>query len=205
LIVLAVTGLSLKYHDTAWGRFMIELEGGLEGRGLIHRIAAVILVAVSLYHYGYTLISRRGQELFQALLPRQGDLHRAFQGIRYNLGLMTALPDWDRFTFFQKAQYFGVIAGVISLTVTGLVLWMGPQAVALAPKWLVDLTLVIHGYEGLLIFIILLFWHFYNVHLSPGNFPMNRSWITGRISLSELKEKHPAEYRRLAGREEIRE
>ncbi|RJP73674.1 MAG: hypothetical protein C4524_14250 [Candidatus Zixiibacteriota bacterium] len=198
LITLALTGLSLRYHDTYWGRFMIELEGGLEGRGLIHRISAVVLIAVSIYHYGYTLISRRGQELFQAMLPRKGDLGKGFQSFRYDLGKTAAPPEWDRFTYFQKVQYFGVILGVISLSVTGLILWMGPQAVAIAPKWLVDLTLVIHGYEGLLIFIILLFWHLYNVHLAPGNFPMNMSWITGRITMDELKEKHPAEYRRVS-------
>jgi len=33
LLVLALTGLSLMFHDTALGRFMIRLEGGLESRG----------------------------------------------------------------------------------------------------------------------------------------------------------------------------
>ncbi|MCX8011523.1 MAG: hypothetical protein N3A61_10245, partial [Ignavibacteria bacterium] len=36
LIMLLITGLSLTFYDSWLGRFMIELEGGLKGRGRLH-------------------------------------------------------------------------------------------------------------------------------------------------------------------------
>jgi formate dehydrogenase subunit gamma len=205
LIVLLLTGLSLMFHATAWGRFMINLEGGLAQRGWIHRWAAILLMGVTLYHYLYTLLTERGHALLTAYLPQKGDANRFLQTLRFNFGMADKPPHWGKFTFFQKVQYFGVIIGVLIMIITGVVLWLGPQAIALMPKWLVDLTLVVHGSEGLLIFLILLFWHLYNVHLAPGNFPMNMSWLTGRISMEELQRRHPAEYARLLEKGELGE
>jgi cytochrome b subunit of formate dehydrogenase len=205
LIVLVLTGLSLMFHSTAWGRFMINLEGGMARRGWIHRLAAILLMGVTLYHYLYTLLTERGHTLLTAYLPQKGDGNRFIQTLRFNFGMADKPPHWGKFTFFQKVQYFGVVAGVLVMILTGVVLWLGPQAIALLPKWLVDLTLVVHGSEGLLIFLILLFWHLYNVHLAPGNFPMNMSWLTGRISVEELRRRHPAEYSRLFEKGELGE
>lgn len=197
LIVLALTGLSLMFYNTAWGRFMISLEGGLARRGLIHRWAAIVLITVTIYHRLYTLLTERGHSLLMAYLPRKGDWGKFIQTLRFNFGLDDNPPEWGRFTLFQKVQYLGVVVGVIVMIVTGIVLWLGPQAIALMPKWMVDLILVVHGSEGLLIFLILLFWHLYNVHLAPGNFPMNMSWLTGRITVEDLRNRYPAEYRRM--------
>lgn len=205
LVVLALTGLSLMFHNTFLGRLMISLEGGLTGRSLIHRWAAGLLIAVTVYHYFYTLLSKRGHSLLADYLPQKGDWSKFIQTLQFNFGMTDKPPQWGKFTFFQKVQYFGVIAGVLVMIVSGIVLWLGPQAIALMPKWLVDLTLVIHSSEGLLIFLILLFWHLYNVHLAPGNFPMNMSWLTGRITLNELRAKYPAEYVRLQEKGELGE
>ena len=38
LIMLLLTGLSLAYYDSWFGKFMISLEGGLEGRGRLHNV-----------------------------------------------------------------------------------------------------------------------------------------------------------------------
>ena len=65
------------------------------------------------------------------------------------------------------------------------------------PKFMLDLTLVIHGYQGLLIFVILLFWHLYIVHLHPSVFPMNPAWLTGKVDSEWLRQEHPLEYEKL--------
>jgi hypothetical protein len=46
----------------------------------------------------------------------------------------------------------------------------------------------------MLIFLVLFIWHIYDVHLSPGVFPMSKIWLTGKISKKELKDEHPREY-----------
>jgi len=172
---------------------------------MIHRISAAVLIVVSLYHHAYVLLSERGHLLLRNYLFHRDDLRRAAQGLKYNLGSGDAAADWGKFNLAQKLQYFGVIFGVCSMILTGLVLWVGTPAIALIPKWLMDLTIIIHGHEGFLIFIILLLWHLYNVHLAPGNFPMNMSWITGRIPIEECKMRYPAEHKRLLETGELRE
>jgi hypothetical protein len=82
---------------------------------------------------------------------------------------------------------------------TGLLLWFHTQAMAVVPKWVVDVTAIVHGYEGLILFLLLFGWHLYIVHLSPGNFPMQRTFLTGRIGIAQLWREHRREYRELLG------
>ncbi len=84
-----------------------------------------------------------------------------------------------------------------SMVLSGLGLWFATQALAVMPKWMFDLLAVLHGRESIVIFLLLFLWHLYDVHLRPEVFPMDWSWITGRISQSDLKARHPAEYERL--------
>jgi len=79
------------------------------------------------------------------------------------------------------------------------VLWFETQSMAVFPKWVFDLTQVIHSSEGLLIFVVLFLWHLYDAHLRPGVFPMDRTWLTGKLTREELQERHPREYERLFG------
>jgi hypothetical protein len=84
------------------------------------------------------------------------------------------------------------------MILTGLVLFMKKIEMGmLLPKWLWDITFIIHGAEGLIIFIVLFVWHIYNVHINPDYFPMQKTWLNGKISEDELKEKYPLEYDRL--------
>jgi hypothetical protein len=67
------------------------------------------------------------------------------------------------------------------------------------PKWLFDVTAIVHGYEGLILFALLFGWHVYIVHLSPGNFPLQTTFLDGKISLERLRREHPLEYREMFG------
>lgn len=197
MIVLTLTGLALWYQDSWFGRFIIFLEGGIKTRGIIHRIFAVVLIGLCIYHLFYLLFSEEGHAQLMKVKPKVKDFSDAVNIVRFNLGNVPVKPKFDWFDFRQKFQYWGVMFGSMLMIFTGLILWFETQSMAVLPKWVLDLTVVVHGYEGLLIFLLLFLWHLYNVHLSPEWFPLNRSWITGTISLDELKEYHPLEYKRL--------
>mgnify|MGYP000087981266 CR=1 FL=1 len=85
-------------------------------------------------------------------------------------------------TWLALELAFAVASG--TMVASGLGLWFATQAMAVMPKWLFDLLAVLHGRESVVIFLLLFLWHLYDVHLRPEVFPMDWSWITGRISRS---------------------
>jgi formate dehydrogenase subunit gamma len=196
-LILLVTGFSLLFHDLWIGRWLLRLEGGIEGRGLIHRWAAVVLIGVSAYHLLSVLFTVRGHAQFMALRPTGKDVRDFLHVVRLNLGRSVEPPKFERFDYRQKFQYWAFAVASGTMVVSGLGLWFATQAMSVMPKWLFDLLAVLHGRESVVIFLLLFVWHLYDVHLRPEVFPMDWSWITGRISCADLKARHPAEYERL--------
>ncbi len=196
-LILLITGFSLLFHDVWIGRWLLWLEGGIEGRGLIHRGAAVVLMAVIAYHLAYILFTERGHGQFMHMRPGGQDVRDLLQMVRMNLGEPVERPAFNRFDYRQKFQYWAFAIAGATMVLSGLVLWFATEAMAVMPKWFFDLLAALHGRESILIFLLLFVWHLYDVHLRPEVFPMDWSWITGRIGLADLQARHPAEYERL--------
>jgi len=199
LLVLAVTGFSLMYHDNALAQALIRLEGGVHNRGIIHRIAAVLLMANVVHHLFYMLFSREGKKEFLDLFITRQDIGDFLQSLRYNIGLAAEYPRFGKYGYKEKFQYWGASLGIVLISITGFMLWAEEFSMRFFPKFALDLAMVIHGYQGMLAFVILFFWHLYNVHLHPSVFPMNPSWITGKVSAEWLRQEHPLEYEKLKG------
>jgi len=198
--MLLVTGLSLAFQQTWLGKFVIQLEGGFQARGRLHNFFAFILIALTVFHAFYVTFSDKGHREISHLKYRKKDIKDFVQSLKYGLGISKQKPSFGRYNLSQKFQYWGVVLGSSIMIITGLILLLKVwNAAMIVPKWLWDITNVVHSYEGLLIFLVLFMWHIYDVHLSPGIFPMSRVWISGRISKNELKEKHPEEYEELFG------
>ena len=199
LLVLAATGFALMYHDNWLAAAVIRLEGGMLYRGIIHRSAAVFLMAQLVYHAFYMLFSREGKRELREVWLTKRDFRDFLQAMRFNLGMGSEYPRFGKYGYKEKFQYWGATIGVFLVSVTGLVLWAETFSMRYLPKVVLDLTLIIHGYQGLLAFVILLFWHLYVVHLHPSVFPMNRAWLTGKVDVEWLRQEHPAEYEKLKG------
>jgi hypothetical protein len=60
---------------------------------------------------------------------------------------------------------------------------------------------VIHYYEAWLAFLAIMVWHVYQNVLNPDVYPMNWTWITGRIPEERLRHEHPDEWARIAAAE----
>lgn len=193
LIVLALTGLALFAHGTWIGRVLMTLEGGIETRGTIHRTAAVVLMLLVAWHFYYVVFTERGHLQLMAMKPTRKDFSDTAKLIGFYLG-RGEMPAFGRFTPMQKLQYWGAGIGSLMMIATGLVLWFHTQAMAVVPKWFIDITTIVHGYEGLVLFALLFGWHLYIVHLSPGNFPIQTTFLHGRISRQRLWREHRLEY-----------
>jgi hypothetical protein len=56
------------------------------------------------------------------------------------------------------------------------------------------MTRLSHPHEALLALLAIAFWHWYNVHLAPGRFPMQWTFLTGKITREHQIEEHFLEY-----------
>jgi cytochrome b subunit of formate dehydrogenase len=195
--ILIITGLPLMISDTWVARAMFWFEGSFAVRGIVHRLAAVGLLGVSVYHLFYCLFSRRGNQDLRQMTLRKNDLTDPFQILLYNLGRKPEPPKYPRFNFIEKFEYYAVAWGSGVMLVTGAALWFPVQATILFPRWVLDIIRVIHGFEAILAFLAIIIWHMYNVHLNPEVFPMSRVWLNGRMSLDLLRHHHRLEYDRL--------
>jgi formate dehydrogenase gamma subunit len=202
LIMLLLTGLSLAYHDSWLGKFIIQLEGGMESRGKLHNFFAFVLIALSVFHAFYITFSDKGHSEISHLKYRKKDLKNIILSFKYNFGFSKQKPQFGRYNMSQKFQYWGVVTGCAVMIVTGIILLLKVWNIAMiVPKWVWDITNVVHSYEGMLIFVVLFVWHIYDVHLSPGVFPMSKVWLNGKLSKKELMEEHPVEYAEIFGSE----
>ena len=199
VLLLIATGLALRFADTYFGRAVIDLEGGMVARGLLHRGGAVALMLLWAYHTLYVVFTERGHTQLMAILPRGRDVLNLLAAAKFKLGRTDHAPRFGRFNYRQKFQYWAVGLGVFSMVATGLVLWFETPSMAVLPKWAVDAAQVVHSGEGLLIFVVLFLWHLYDTHLRPGVFPMDPTWLTGCMGVDELKRRHPLEHERLFG------
>lgn len=196
--ILALTGLELKFHAQSWAQALIYLEGGFAARGKIHRYFAVILMALSAWHFLWVLFTQRGHREFLNYMPRWQDFKDVWAVLLYYFGReKAAFPAHGRFTPVQKFQYVAVSGGILIMIGTGFLMWFETETMAVFPKWVFDSCRYAHGWEATFIFGVLLVWHLYHVHFTPGHFPMSWVWLNGRIKISHLKAEHPLEYQQL--------
>ncbi len=190
-IVLVVTGFSLRF-DQAWiTRFFFGWEGGFKLRGTIHRVASVVLIVTTIWHVIY-LFSRRGRRFFVDMWPRLGDFRDFIQKILFNLGLSKKEPRFGRFSYIEKAEYWALIWGNAVMIVTGILLWFDNYFVRIFPKGVLDVSLVIHYYEAILASLAILIWHLYSTVFNPRVYPMNPSWLTGKMPEDMFIHEHQA-------------
>jgi cytochrome b subunit of formate dehydrogenase len=193
-IVLVITGFMLKFPDAWWVWPIRRLsEKFFEVRSVTHRIAGVVMVAVSLYHLYYMLFVNRGKQFVRDMLPKLADAKDAWRLMAYNLGLSRSKPMFARFSYIEKAEYWALVWGVIVMAGTGTVLWFDNYFIGLFTKLGWDVARSIHYYEAWLATLAIVAWHFYFVIFSPSAYPMNTAWLTGMLSEEEMAEEHALE------------
>ena len=121
------------------------------------------------------------------------DLKEFFQSMRWFLGFGPR-PQYGRFTYWEKFDYFAVGWGVIIIGTTGLVLWFPEFFTKWVPGWIINVATIIHSDEALLATGFIFTIHFFNTHLRPEKFPMDLVVFTGRMPLVEFKRDKPDEY-----------
>ena len=205
---LAATGLPLRFSSSIWSQRLAHAVGGFSAILFFHKFCAVLLTIAFLAHVGdivYRCVIKKQWSLLwgpESMVPRFKDIQDFFGQLRWFL-FLGPKPQFDRFTYWEKLDYWGVFWGMAIIGISGYAMWFAPAFARLVPGSWLNVALLIHGEEALLavswIFVI----HFFNEHLRPHNFPMDISIFTGSQTEEELKERHPEEYARLVANGEL--
>jgi hypothetical protein len=100
-------------------------------------------------------------------------------------------PTFERWTYWEKFDFWGAAADVVIIGGTGLVLWF-PEAFCLfLPGTAINIAKVIHSTQALLATGFVFAIHFFNTHLRPEKFPADLSVLTGLVSEETLREERP--------------
>ena len=186
-ITLVITGFALKYPDS----FLSLIPGmGEKARGIVHRIAAVCMIGASVYHLVYLFLARDGRRMVKDMFPMPKDATDALTTMRYYLGLGGEKPEFNRFTYAEKAEYWALVWGVIVMAATGTALWAKVWVGHLFPRWWLDIATSIHLYEAILASLAIVVWHFYQIFMDPDVYPMNWAWYDGKVSEHHYQMEH---------------
>jgi cytochrome b subunit of formate dehydrogenase len=195
-LLLVVTGLPLRFSEAIWARSLIDLLGGVESAGLLHRIGAVITFAYFSAHLGWLAIhfaqSPNPRSMLwgpDSLVPQPRDVADLVAQIRWYFG-KGPKPRFGRWSYMEKFDYFAVFWGVAIIGSSGLVLWFPEWFGRFLPGWAFNVATIVHADEALLAAGFIFTVHFFHVHFRPDKFPLDEVIFTGRATMAYMEEEH---------------
>jgi formate dehydrogenase gamma subunit len=198
-IVLAATGFMLYLPESVLEQVALrETVFGI--RRWVHRIAGVVLILASLYHIFYVAFVPAGRRWLRDMWPRRKDATDLAQNLSYFLGRRQHPPEFDRFGYQAKVEYYALILTNALMAMSGVMLWTE----SMWSKFVLDIALVIHGMEAVLACLALMVWHLYRVHLRPREFPLDRTWRAPVLDEKTMQEEHAHHYRKIIADPELR-
>jgi cytochrome b subunit of formate dehydrogenase len=201
VLLLAATGLPLHYAGERWASRLMNALGGPVAAGWVHRVAAVALAALYLVycvHLGRRLFVQGERGLFSGpntMLPRWKDVTDLLGTLRWMLWLGPR-PRYDRWTYWEKFDFWAAFWGLVVIGMSGLMLWFPEAATLFVPGWVLNAAVVIHGHEAILVIAFIFTVHAFHANLRPDKFPLDTAFLTGRIPESEFRADRPLEYER---------
>jgi predicted CXXCH cytochrome family protein len=198
---LALTGMILKFSYAPWAKVIARLLGGFEAAGLIHRFCAVLTFTYFGTHLWDLVRQKRRSGLSwrkfiagpESMLFNGRDLRELVGSLKWFFK-RGPRPEYGRWTYWEKFDYFAVFWGVAVIGGTGLLLWFPELFTHVLPGWAVNVATTIHSDEALLAVSFIFVVHFFNTHFRPEKFPIDTVIFTGGTPLEEFKRDRPREY-----------
>lgn len=134
------------------------------------------------------------------MVPLMKDARDFKDDMLYFAGKRAQRPEMDKFMYKQKIHYFAAAFGNTVMVVSGSsfmfpAFWASVLPAEYAAHFQ-EMMRLSHPHEALLALLVIAFWHWYNVHLAPGRFPMQWTFLTGKLTREHQIEEHFLEYMR---------
>lgn len=188
---LVYSGFALKFPGEWWSRPLLLWEGHIAFRGWLHRVAAVVLLAATVYHLIHLSVNRRDRVFLKAMLPGWKDVTDLLHKIQYNLGLRPDEPTFGKFNYAEKLEYWAFLWGTFIMALSGFLLWFNNFTLRHFAKWTTDAATAVHYYEAILATFSILLWHFYIVIFDPVVYPMDTAWLDGKVPAEHYRHSRP--------------
>jgi len=216
-LLLVITGMPLKFYYTGWAKTIFSVLGGAESARMLHRFGAI----VTFLYFGLHVVSValnlwRSRGFIRNPQTGRISLRRISQAVFGPDSMMPTLQDWrdfvahnkwffgkgpkpqfDRWTYWEKFDYFAVFWGVFIIGFSGLVMWFPEFFTSFLPGWIINVALIIHSDEALLAAGFIFTIHFFNTHFRLEKFPMDTVIFSGRVSKTEMLHERRRWYDRL--------
>ncbi len=208
---LAITGLPIHFSDAFWAKPLNAAMGGIENTRIIHRINGALMAFTLVYHaitiaLGVAKQIRNGTfDIRRTQVPMLKDLFDLIHDIKFFIGLEKRRPKMEKFMYKQKVHYLAAGFGNSVMVATGCC-FLFPDIMAkivstvsfgiIDQYYVQSFARLAHPHEAVLALLVIAFWHWYNVHLEPGRFPMQWTFLTGKIAREHQIEEHYLEYMR---------
>lgn len=203
VMTLVLTGMSAFYAETEWAKAVVNAMGGPNIAGLVHRIAAFIMLGIFFLHLiGVSISIGRKWEDFKffgpdSFVPNWKDAEDMIGMFKWFVG-KGPRPSLERWTYWEKFDYWAVFWGMAIIGLSGMMLAFPHIVASFLPGWVFNVAMVVHGEEAFLAAVFLFTVHFFNNHFRPDKLPPpDVVMFTGVQSLEEFKHEHTAQYRRL--------
>ena len=199
--LLLVTGMPQKWPTADLSLRVVDAMGGIFAARWLHRAVGVVFSVLVVAHLGVAISGLLTGRMRPSMLLSRKDFQDAINNLKYYAGYIPTAPRFGRFDYRQKFEYWGLIFGSLVMVATGFILIYPITVASLLPAELIPAAKVMHSYEALFAFLIVLVWHIIGAHLAPESFPMDTSIFTGKSRKDKLRHEHPLEYEALYGKD----
>jgi len=204
---LALTGLPLKYSHYPWAKTLAYFLGGFQSTSVWHHVFGLVnlgCLVVYLARMVRHFFSGCRQGVSPRVLifgpdspvPNLRDVRDFFRMVGWFFGLGRK-PAFERWSYAEKFDFWGAMAGIVILGSTGLILWFPNLFCSFLPGVSLNIAKVIHSTQALLATGFVFAIHFFNTHLRVEKFPADLSISTGLVSEEELRDERPEFFERM--------
>ncbi len=216
-LLLVITGMPLKFYYTDWAKVLFRFIGGAATARALHHFGAI----VTFLYFGLHVVSLigkswKGRKSLRDPADGQWHFKRFFNVLFGPDSMLPTWKDWtdfvahnkwffgqgekpqfDRWTYWEKFDYFAVFWGVAIIGTSGLILWFPAFFTRFMPGWVINIAHIIHSDEALLAAGFIFSIHFFNTHFRIEKFPMDTVIFSGRVSKTEMLHDRKRWYDRL--------